>query len=49
MADQHILAVDDDPAMRELISGYLSGHGFRVSTAADGADMARVMTSTSSI
>ena len=43
MADQHILAVDDDPAMRELIAGYLSSHGFRVSTAANGADMARVL------
>jgi two-component system, OmpR family, response regulator len=43
MADQHILAVDDDPAMRELIAGYLSGHGFRVSTAAGGTDMARII------
>ena len=43
MADQHILAVDDDPAMRELIAGYLSSRGFRVSTAANGADMARVL------
>jgi two-component system, OmpR family, response regulator len=43
MADQHILAVDDDPAMRELIAGYLSSHSFRVSTAANGADMARVL------
>jgi two-component system, OmpR family, response regulator len=43
MAHQHILAVDDDPAMRELIAGYLSSHGFHVSTAANGADMARVL------
>ena len=43
MADRHILAVDDDPAMRELIAGYLSSRGFRVSTAAGGADMARVI------
>ncbi len=43
MADRHILAVDDDPAMRDLIAGYLSGHGFRVSTAASGEEMARVI------
>jgi two-component system, OmpR family, response regulator len=43
MADKHILAVDDDPAMREVIGGYLSSHGFRVSTAASGEDMARVI------
>jgi DNA-binding response OmpR family regulator len=43
MADKHILAVDDDPAMREVIGGYLSSHGFRVSTAASGDDMARVI------
>ena len=43
MADKHVLAVDDDPAMRELIAGYLSSRGFRVSTAAGGEDMARVI------
>ena len=46
MADKHILAVDDDPAMRELIAGYLSSRGFRVSTAAGGEDMARVIDGT---
>jgi two-component system, OmpR family, response regulator len=43
MADKHILAVDDDPAMQEVIGGYLSSHGFRVSTAASGNEMARVL------
>jgi two-component system OmpR family response regulator len=43
MAEKHILAVDDDPTMRELIANYLTDHGFRVSTAADGEDMARVI------
>ena len=38
MAEKHILAVDDDPTMRELIADYLTNHGFRVSTAADGRE-----------
>jgi DNA-binding response OmpR family regulator len=43
MTAKHILVVDDDPAMRDMIGSYLSGHGFRISTAADGAGMARVL------
>jgi DNA-binding response OmpR family regulator len=43
MAEKHILAVDDDPMMRELIADYLSKHGFRVSAVADGKDMARII------
>jgi two-component system OmpR family response regulator len=43
MAEKHILAVDDDPTMRELIADYLTDHGFRVSTAAGGEDMARII------
>ena len=43
MAEKHILAVDDDPAMRELIAGYLSNRGFRVSAVADGREMVRVI------
>jgi DNA-binding response OmpR family regulator len=39
----HILAVDDDPAIRQLIADYLSQNDLRVSTAADGKDMARVL------
>jgi two-component system, OmpR family, response regulator len=42
-AEKHILAVDDDPTMRELIADYLTDHGFRVSTAARGEDMARII------
>jgi DNA-binding response OmpR family regulator len=40
---KHVLAVDDDPAMRALLADYLSDHGFRVSTAVGGHDMARVL------
>jgi two-component system, OmpR family, response regulator len=43
MAEKHILAVDDDPTMRELIANYLTDHGFRVSTAAGGEEMARII------
>jgi len=40
---QHILAVDDDPAMRKLIADSLAEHGFRVTTAASGAQMAQAL------
>jgi DNA-binding response OmpR family regulator len=43
MSQKHILAVDDDPTMRELVADYLGGHGFRVSTAANGRDMADII------
>jgi DNA-binding response OmpR family regulator len=36
---QHILAVDDDEATRELIAEYLSNNDFRVSTAVNGEEM----------
>ncbi|MFO1351791.1 MAG: response regulator [Gammaproteobacteria bacterium] len=42
-AAPHILAVDDDPALRAMIADYLAEQGLRVSTAADGAEMARVL------
>lgn len=42
---QHILAVDDDPAVRQLIADYLGQHEFRVSIAADGKEMTRVLES----
>ena len=32
----HLLIVDDDPGLRELLADYLSRNGFRVSGAADG-------------
>ncbi len=34
-----ILVVDDDPALRELLSAYLSDNGFVVALAADGTEM----------
>jgi DNA-binding response OmpR family regulator len=43
MTEKHILAVDDDLTMRELVADYLTNNGFRVSTAADGRDMARLI------
>jgi two-component system OmpR family response regulator len=43
VAQRHILAVDDDPTMRELIADYLTNHGFRVTTASGGVDMARII------
>ena len=39
----HILVVDDDPLMRDLISGYLQESALRVSTASGGADMDRIL------
>ncbi|MDR9785161.1 response regulator [Rhizobium redzepovicii] len=35
----HILVVDDDREIRELVSGYLQKNGLRTSTAADGRQM----------
>ncbi|WP_207477571.1 response regulator [Arenibaculum pallidiluteum] len=43
MATKHVLIVDDDPAMRDMISNYLASHDFEVSTAADGSSMARIV------
>jgi two-component system, OmpR family, response regulator len=39
----HILVVDDQPEICDLVQEYLSGEGYRVSTAPDGAGMRRVM------
>ncbi|MCA8276102.1 response regulator [Burkholderia sp. AU30280] len=36
----HVLVVDDDPAIRELLSGYLSDNDIRVTGAASGHEMA---------
>lgn len=41
----HILVVDDDKEIRDLLSRYLRGHGFRVDVAADGQDMRRLLAS----
>jgi two-component system OmpR family response regulator len=39
----HILAVDDDPSIREAISDYLSRHDLRVTAVADGRAMQAVL------
>ena len=40
---QHILAVDDDESIRDLIDEYLSENGYRVSQAANGHEMQAVL------
>ena len=35
-APTHILVVDDDRDIRQLVSEYLTANGYRVSTAANG-------------
>ena len=37
----HILVVDDDPEIRQLLADYLKGMGYQVSAAADGREMQR--------
>src|ERR1700759_2582967 len=39
----HILIVDDQREICDLVQEYLSGEGYRVSTAQDGSEMRRVM------
>lgn len=39
----HILVVDDEPGVRELIQTYLAQQGYRVSTAANGEVLRRVV------
>jgi two-component system OmpR family response regulator len=39
----NILLVDDDPGIRDLVSDFLSKHGYAVATAEDGAAMDRVI------
>jgi two-component system, OmpR family, response regulator len=41
---KHVLAVDDDPTLRSMIADYLADQNLRVSTAADGREMTRVLT-----
>ena len=41
MDKTHILLVDDDPGLLELLEQYLSGQGFSVACAADGVEMER--------
>jgi len=40
---KHILVVDDDPAMRDLVGTYLESHNYRVSMAAEGRAMTRIL------
>src|SRR5258706_1430926 len=42
-ASPHVLAVDDDPMIRELIADYLGQNGFRVTAVADGKAMQAVL------
>ena len=41
--EAHILVVDDDLAIRELVREYLTEHDFKVSLAESGADMDKVL------
>jgi two-component system OmpR family response regulator len=40
---KHVLVIDDDPAMRDVVGTYLESHNYRVSLAADGEAMMRVL------
>jgi two-component system OmpR family response regulator len=40
---KHILVVDDDPAMRDMLTGYLANQNFRVSAVEDGEAMSHVL------
>jgi two-component system, OmpR family, response regulator len=42
-AVKHVVVVDDDPAMREMIVEYLKGPGFRVTGVSDGRAMTQVI------
>src|SRR6266550_5959905 len=39
----HILIVDDQRELCDLVQGYLTGEGYRVSAAHDGGEMRRIM------
>lgn len=41
----HLLVVDDHHEIRDLVSRFMSKHGFRVSTARDGSEMRKVLES----
>ncbi|MGE5477723.1 MAG: response regulator [Bacteroidales bacterium] len=43
----HILVVDDDREIRDLLARFLAKHGLRVTTAKDGAEMERALADTS--
>jgi two-component system, OmpR family, response regulator len=39
----HVVALDDDPAVRDLVASYLGEHDIRVSAVASGAELASAM------
>jgi DNA-binding response OmpR family regulator len=41
--DSHILAIDDDPAVRRLVADYLSSNDLRVTAVATGAEMMQAL------
>ncbi|MBO1073686.1 response regulator [Roseomonas marmotae] len=43
MIPAHILVVDDDASMRQMIRDYLTGHAFTVTAVANGAEMVRII------
>jgi len=43
MKQAHLLLVDDDPELRELLRDYLGQAGFRITPVADGREMRRAM------
>jgi DNA-binding response OmpR family regulator len=43
MTSKHLLVVDDDPVMRNLIADYMASRNFEVSAVPDGRHMARVL------
>src|SRR5215470_3069185 len=40
---RHLLIVDDDPDLRDTLHEYFEGHGFTVTSVADGPGMRRVL------
>ena len=40
---EHILVVDDDPGIRDVVSEFLARHGYAVETAADGKAVEKAM------
>ena len=42
-AEPHILVVDDDREIRTLLSRFLAKEGFRITAAADGREMRKIL------
>src|SRR5262249_8768237 len=40
----HVLVVDDDPSMRQMVADFLGDYDFKVTAVAGGADMTKVLT-----